>query len=484
MQKNTKDILKGKLLELLRTFSNKELKRLESYIMAPFINTNKKIMHLFELIKRQHPNYENISKQKLYEKIYDTRATYQDSRLRILVSSLSRIVEQFISYQKYEKDQYRKQSYLLESLVERHLAKHFEQQYGQMSKELKKAPYRNIDYYYWQFWLAEVNHQNILYYDNRSTDDSLQKVIDQLDVYYISLKLHYHWLALNRQRVVQQEYNQGFFWDEINQHIQTTPLSEEVLIQLYKQMIDILQEPEKESHFTELRTLFKKEKAILVKEEQQQIYAVLINYCRWQSSKGATKYMIEALELYKEMLNEKLLYIGDYLAPHHFKNIVSLALQVDELTWADQFMQENWEEMHPSHASNVYAYNQAALFFHQQAFEEAASLLQQIQFSDYEFIDFYYHIGYKVLLIKTYYETEEEYPLTAALEALRIYMIRHKKIASNQRDAYLNFIKLCKRLMNEKRGKKRKSKDDLGEAISNTEPLFQRHWLLDKYAET
>ncbi len=475
----TKKYLQGKLIRLLQAFTKKELKHLELYISAPFFNTNLKVVELFRLLKVYHPLYEQVDKERLFKELFPEKKTYKDAFLRALTALLSQLVMQFMAYQEYEGNKEQQAFWLLENMNKRRLEKDFELQYKQLQRSFEKAALRNPNYYFWQFRLAELNHLHITLFNNRTADDSLQEVVEQLDIYYVVMKLQYRWLALNRQRVIRQSYHPGLFFEEMKKEVNNAPFDELALVQLYDHTIALLQEPEQVEHFEQLKTALEHQKAILTKDEQRQIYTVLINYCRWQFSKGASAYMEEALGLYQCMLNGALLHAGAYISPHHFKNMVTLALQTGKMVWVEEFMETYWQEMHPAIANNVYCYNKAAFYFHQQKYKEAATLLRQIQLEDYEFIDFYYHINYKVLLIKTYYETGEEVVLEAALDAFRIYLIRHTVIGENQRVAYMNFIKLVRQLLHEKWGKRR-SKMALSTHIQATKPLYQGKWLLEK----
>jgi len=120
----------------------------------------------------------------------------------------------------------------------------------------------------------------------------------------------------------------------------------------------------------------------------------------------------------------------------------------------------------------------ASLHFEKKQFDLAMEYLREIQFSEMEFIDFYYHMYYKTLLIQTAYELEEVELVYSTLESFRMYLRRNKVVPPDFKEAYSNFTKLVKKVQNSRAGGKR-SKQLLREEIKNVNPLVNREWLLE-----
>lgn len=73
---------KNRAIEIISTFSAKEVKQFEEFLNSPFLNKNRKVVQLFDILKESHPNYD-ISDANLFGRIFGN-ASYRKSYLRNL----------------------------------------------------------------------------------------------------------------------------------------------------------------------------------------------------------------------------------------------------------------------------------------------------------------------------------------------------------------------------------------------------------------
>ena len=78
------------------------------------------------------------------------------------------------------------------------------------------------------------------------------------------------------------------------------------------------------------------------------------------------------------------------------------------------------------------------------------------------------------MLIKIYYEIDEEEALLSLIASFTIYLKRNKKIASNIINTYLNFTSLTYQIIKAKPNKL----PAILEKIKTIEPLTDRRWLI------
>jgi len=206
------------------------------------------------------------------------------------------------------------------------------------------------------------------------------------------------------------------------------------------------------------------------------LYTLLLNYARWKTYAGKSEFLGESFHVYRFILKKPILTEDNRISHHHYRNIVNIAIDLSEYEWARQFMDEYKEKVVEALRENVYAYNMAALQFARQQYLEALDYLRMIQFSDVEFIDFYYHLYYKTLMIQTAFELSEVELLMSNLESFRLYLLRHDDIPKNMKDTYSNFIRLARKLANIKFSYRQFSPELLAE-IENTRPLINSGWL-------
>lgn len=475
-------MLKGKLIQLLNSLEVQELKRLDKYIQSPFFNKNKKTINLFAYLKKKHPNYEEIDKEKLFKVIFPEKTSYNDALLRALMAELSKLIEGFITYIEYEKKQ--DGCDLLHAFLDRQLYELFKKQGQGILKKQAKAIVKDGSYFFQKFQLEQLHYQHITITNHRSQETYLQAAIHSLDTHYIATKLRFMWIALNRQQVVGQPYDLGYFSDSFLAQIPPQLLEEQPLIKANYQLVLLLNNLDNTSHFFILKEHLYKYSDCFSNDELRQLYIVMINYCARKFRLGQLNFAEEALELYKAMLESKLLYVKSYIWYQNFINIVNISIAAQAFDWAETFIRKYEKDLHPTYRTYVSLYNMASVYSAQGDYDKTLDTLQQLQFSNFNFdnIDYTHYLNYKTLLIKTYYESEEWLSLESTLEAFRMYLRKNKAVPPHKRKAYDNYIKLVKKLMNKRLGKKRTAKNLLAD-IEQIPSVMARRWLLMKAKE-
>ena len=138
------------------------------------------------------------------------------------------------------------------------------------------------------------------------------------------------------------------------------------------------------------------------------------------------------------MVNQEIIYTNGFIAPPvHFINIIRAAIYANQLEWAKAFFEANQGKMRTSQDS-LKVYAKAVLQFHQQQFRATIDTLQVYTHEQ----DFWRYKEHKVLLIKAYYELDEDEQLLKLLTAFKQYLLRHKNAAFTTHflQAYQAFI--------------------------------------------
>ena len=472
-----------RLVNLLQLLTPKEAQRFSEWLESPFFNKNKRLCLLWNALKEHHPLYQNVPKDDLIKRAFDVALS--DNYFRDLLTDLTRQVEQFLVYLLNEEQLPNKRFLLLEALLQRGGYDLFEK-YGakvvaEKSTELNE--HQSSEQLYEQYQIEWLWYQHTTLTNNRAVNSNLPAAIEHFDWYYITEKLRMEVLQLNRQNVVAGNYKPNDLFNELMQKLTHLPPEQmPILARAYYFMANLFRQPEPSNWYEELKQLLSglKNEPNISPNERQQLYILLSNYCRLQFTRtGNLAYAHEALGLSKSMLAEGILYSGQYMSAHQFRNMVLLGILTKQFDWVREFMQRYKLAVAPEYRNNVHRFNLASLHFAVGNYRKAQEALRDIQFSGSEFIDVYYHLSYKTLLIKTYYETQEHEALLSSLEALRIYLTRNQAISARNREAYKNFIKLTAKLMNlpQKQTTRRQNLSDL---IARTTVLVEHEWLLEK----
>jgi len=475
MIKKSPVYFKSKVTEVLSSFSSKDIRRLGEMVDSPFFNKNKKIKRLYHALVKKHPHYSKLEKEQLFSTVFGKTKPYNDSLLRAIVSDFVKLIETYFEYTSFENDQRLRTTNLLSALRKRRLYFQFEKRLNNVMKKIEIDPFKDANFYFYQFQVELESYRYTTITNNRAKRSSLQEVVDNLDIYYLAEKLKYSAIALNRQRII-GKYDLKLI-DELLSYLERDSKFLNIpFIRLYYGVVQMLKDFENDQFYYQFKADLQSFESELPISELRFLYTLLLNYARWKTYAGKSEFLTESFLVYKLLLKKPILTVENRISHHHYRNIVNIAIDLSEFEWAQQFMGEYKEKVAEALRENVFAYNMAALKFAKKQFLEALDYLRMIQFFDVEFIDFYYHLYYKTLMIQTAFELSEVELLMSSLESFRLYLLRNEDIPTNMKSTYSNFIRLVRKLGNIKFSYRQFS-DDLLSEIENTRPLINTGWL-------
>jgi len=228
--------------------------------------------------------------------------------------------------------------------------------------------------------------------------------------------------------------------------------------------------------------------------EVRQFLSHLINYCTQAIRVGKTKFIQEKYEIYELGLEVNCWTAGLYFSIHQFVNIVYNALLLDKIDWTNNFIQQHQVELNPDMRDDIINFCYALVAFQSKDYDTVQAYIIKINNTE----DFIYHLQFKILLIKIYYEQEvltidnvDTHPINYELDAIRHYVMstRNTKMSEPMRESYNNFVNLFKRILNRK--KKTISKElvkpeqlnKLKQDLLAEVPFVERQWLKEKIEE-
>jgi len=240
---------KSKLISTLRTLNNKEIKRFESYIFSPFFNKIENVNKLFDIIKKYHPTYpeNNVKKEVIFKKLFP-KEQLDEQKLRYVMSDLTRLLEDFLSYEEYNKNDIYKKHLLLNSYDERGLDKYFLSTLDELRGEQIGQPYRDVNFYFNQHLIEANAYEHSLATKPRFISSSLQEAVDNLDYYYLSNRLRYSCAILGREMLLQEKFN-NVFLDQIFEFLSKSNLDHVPSVSIYLQIALMYLEPDNEEHY-------------------------------------------------------------------------------------------------------------------------------------------------------------------------------------------------------------------------------------------
>ncbi|MBK8551997.1 MAG: hypothetical protein IPL53_13400 [Ignavibacteria bacterium] len=108
------------ILEILKTFSQEEMKSFKRFIESTYHNKSEKLRKLFKEINKYYPYFtnKNLNKEYLSKKISPT-LKYNDSTFRNLILDMQILLEKFMIIEHVFESGFEKNIFLLKSLVDK-----------------------------------------------------------------------------------------------------------------------------------------------------------------------------------------------------------------------------------------------------------------------------------------------------------------------------------------------------------------------------
>lgn len=467
----------SKLARLFFSLSKQEHRALKKFVRSPYYNKRTDIIDLLDyLLKIDPTDYKALQKEEVYKQVFSKEA-YNSEQFDYTMSFLLKSIEQFLVEQRSSRDPLKVQMAMVQEYRRLGLNKHFSSAFRYAQKNHLKQPYRDTRFHRYDFRLEVEQYEFESKQQGRSVPTNLQTLNDKLDLQYIAQKLRHSCLSLAHQSVYKTEYDTGLL-EMVLLYIEQNPkLLKYPAISLYFYYYKAVTTPQKEEYYQKFKPILFAETDHFVHTEMRDLYLLAINYCVKKSNQGQEHYYQELFELFREGIEKKILMDDDgILHPFTFKNAVRMAVRLDELDWASNFVEQYQNYMDLQYQEAYVNYTQAEILVAQKQYQLALGLLQQIDYKDLQM-----NLGAKTMLLKIYYALDEYDVLESFLSSFKTF-IRRKDVLGYHRENYKNIIKLTQKLITVSPYNK-KAKDQLRQLIETTKPLTEKAWLLKKLDE-
>ncbi|MFK7926456.1 MAG: hypothetical protein AB8H47_31195 [Bacteroidia bacterium] len=465
----------SKLLSVLQSFSQVEMTRFDKYVHSPYFHVHADTIRLFELLKRYYPDFKEkkVRQEAIYKALFPGQS-FKKARLYTLKGYLLKLSYEFLAEEASSKQfSIKNRISTMRGLADRTLDTIIPRILNDSQAELEAYPYRETHYYYESFRLAEFTTDYQLGRQNRSKEAVLQPVVDALDRYYLAQKLKYACAMINHQQIIAVEYQYPFL-EEVIAHCANIDWEESPMIGIYYLALMMQKEAEGEAFYRKLIVMLDQYQPLLPAGEVLSLYSLAINFCNRQYKQGRKEFLREMFDIFLQMLRQDLLFTNSATAIIYFKNLVTLGLKLKEYQWTEDFIINQKDNLAETHRESTYNYSLALLRFQQKEYRKCTRHLLQV-----EFIDDFNRLNYYILLLKTYYESEEIESLLSMCNTAITYIRRNKSLAARNKNAYVNFVKYIRTLARINFNGS-KTPPDLKQQIEESALLVERNWLLEK----
>lgn len=461
----------SKIIKILNRLSKDEFKLLDKFISSPVHNRHQDVIALFGYLRKHLlTKKKHLNKEKIFEHLFPNKK-FEAQKLHYVNSYLLKVVEEFLAWQEWKEDKVSQQIYLIQSYNKHGLADPVKKSFEQGVQLQEKLPYRNANYYWqkYQLHFGQINHYKTL---GRNVDFNLQEFSDLIDTSFIIEKLKSSCAMISHQSITKKSYDMGML-NDVFDYIEKENLLKNPAIAIYYYAYKVLSDYEDMESFLELKKLLFANEAKFATIELSTIYLAGINFCIKRWNQGNQEIMEEILQLYRAGLKIDVFLDNKTISRWTYSNIIIAGLLRKEYDWVKKFIHDYANQLPEKHRETSFSYNLAKYYYEVGNYEQAMSLLQQIENDD-----LFHTMGAKIILAKMYYELEENEALNSLIKSAQTFIYR-KKVLGYHREIYTSLLGFFRKLMNLNAFDKQ-AIQKLKEEITNTKNLSEKQWLLEQ----
>ncbi|MCF8247967.1 MAG: hypothetical protein K9J37_22520 [Saprospiraceae bacterium] len=430
---------------------------------------------LFNYLRKFAPDFthKDVAREKAICKIVPEKPL-DEKLLAYLMSQLTKLLESFLSVENLMEDEFEMSLSLLKKYHLIGLVQHKKSAESLVEKALGKNQHRNADFYQKQLIFRRLQYEQSDP-NQRGYDGKLQETADALDLYFMVEKLRLASEMQNLNSMLNLQYQLPFA-AQVAEWATGEEFDGHPAIQVYRQLFLLLQDANEPSGFEKAKKLISTHANCFEPHELKQLYTLLLNYCtRCINRFNDQQFWHEYLEINKLLLVNGLVFENGYLPPWRYTNLVTVGLRTGQTEWTSNFIHQYSKLLLPEYAENLFRYNLAQFHFHQKDFGKAQQELVHVEFTDVLF-----NLSVRSLLIKIYFETEQDELLFSYLEATRLFLLRNKLLDSRLKQQMKKFVEYCGKIM--------KAQADAGalqellEKLPKAAEVLHRDWLAAKLA--
>lgn len=469
-----------KIFSALSGLNIYELNSFGKYVRSPYFNVNQQIISYFEILDKhiKSDKTEELTNEYIWKLVF-VGENFNNQKLLKLNSDLVKLLEDFIAQKEFDSMVSLRSNLKIAGANKRNLIKLYNGILGEIDRLGKLEMNQSAEYYLTKyqiekniFSLKTENEKKNEKFEIRS-ELNINKISDNLDYFYIAEKLRHFCTLLSWKKMYQLDIEMKNM-DFILQLSNTQPYASIPPVSLYYKMYLTYVEGDDVQNYFELRDLITKYIHLFPADEQRDIYSTAISYCINKGNKNVAIFHKETFEIYKEALMNNILVINNQMLVTTYRNIVPIALRVEEFAWAENFILEYAQFVDEKYRDNAVEFSLARLEFYRKNFGKVLEHLYKVSYEDV-----WYNINAKTLQIASYYELDEYDALESLLQAFKMYIKREKSLSIDRKEHYIHLIKFTNALM--KINPKEQSKViKLKEDIISTKGVVSKPWLIEK----
>lgn len=477
-------------IELLKTFSEDEIKKFHDYLSSPYFKKSDILIKIFNVIAKHHPDYKSpvLDKERLYKKIYPGMS-YNKQNLKNRMAELTDKIRDFIAMERINNDEIRKKHAYIDELIVRKKYNLAGQSITGMMKAFEKDRILDAEYFLYKLQTLEKESMVHLLTDDKRTTPyftNLKKGDNLINYFFIYLMMILHDIInLNKRWGVKEETNlsnefmKNFDGRSFLAHLKKIDYEHYNLLSIYYYMYMTLINDDEENYLNLKNAIFEKFDDY-GREDQFNFITFLLNSIYNNPKLKTPKFHREGFEINKIALEKNIFFLEKYTThfpSRLFWSICNNAVLVKEIDWLEKFVIEYTPKLRSEEQNNMYNYAMAKVHFEKKLYDNSITNLSKIDYS--QILDGHDKINLRMMYLLNYYELGLDTAFFSLMDSYKHFLADSKEVPLMYKDALKSSLQYFSVI-----GKAKFDNKKVDYAVYKKaqleKALFYKNWLLEK----
>jgi hypothetical protein len=436
------------------TLTPEEIKEFERFIDSPFFNRDKIISQSYRYFKKFYPEFKNskFTKENFFKSLYPGKS-YNDARVRNILSDLLRHGQDYISLKFSRSDPFIENISTLEALSVRALDTLFNKKVTEAYDCIDITRHDPDEIYLFRKKIEDIKYN---FYFRRSKEDkgveTTTKRGENLVFFFLLKMLKLKILLYTNEHNFNIRPAAGLLnaaFENINleallEYVKKNLAEDYPVLAVHYYFYIAQTDFSKTEYYFTAEKIFSTHLEKFSLREQSEMLHAFASLCIDYIHQNKFEFNKNLLDVYKKM--DKLQLFSEPGKPQvitllGFRNIILIAKEEKDYGWLLSFLARNIDKIPKESRENMKDFSYALLEYEKGDYAKALEYISKVK---YEF--FYFRYDVKNLLLKCFYELEMYEQALYLITNYKLFLKQNKNISKEAKRIYSQHIKFIEKI--------------------------------------
>ena len=476
-----------KLINLLNSFSNNEIKEFKKFISSPVYSGGRNYAPVLDhLLRNKTKGVEKIFARDIYEKLYPGKK-FSRQTLKNRFSELYKLGEEFLVFLNLKNNKSDKEKIILSMLIERNILGPFERKYKKLHQKLESEKYEYKVY-------RDLSFINELQLEYLKSKKNIQNLLDhffdksQMNFCFDLINLFETGFEFSLQEYDNKLYDSNYVFEylknlDLEDMMKSFSSSESLIYRVAAMnyfLFKAFDNVDNEEYYFLSHKIFTQISGDLNDKYKISFFNFLTYFCMRKQNIGIKEFRDELFELYKEKLSQGL--FSDLQNPiylhNNFRDYVFIGLALKKYKWVEDFIRNYSKELPENFREDEVKLSYAKLYIANGNYEKSMLNLENIKTANYLL-----YLDSSILKLCCYYQMEHFEEAFLEIDKVRHYIRNHNEIPKVHKEPNLNFVRIYQSLLKIYSSPDKTEIGFLEKEVCSIQSVIKKEWLLEKISE-